>query len=528
MGTNGSFFWVDAPAQLAHMEFETPGSHSQTVKFQFLFGDPDIAALYTLHDFKSRPNNIFTLQHVKDSLAEGNILPGSLRNHFWSLEFALEQSHLMEDAAIPLGESRHVYQDTTLYVELYIKSLKALSTVVEIYKSLPRATVALRIACQPLHKSKWIPFPDDVVLPRYRRNFVFDLNRAQIFACIVIFESGFLNLGPDSLKAVMAMSSGNSFYIATPLLSDPWTDYSGNQVSRIIGNVGRPGIAMLVPPQNPRSQSIDHNWKLINHDEFNGIREDCFPHTTLHLSFSGWEMAIDVGIHGTQDHEARFLEAPISIHDRGKWVADLDPLRTLLGSMVKRINAPQCSGNHSTDDGPLPFEMVSIDSWEELLEKPLEPGVVRACGNRQARLAATALSVQRGHEVRILPEEYCWKCCAQRGTIGTFTTRKLKRGKDVCACDHHEEARSERDSTEMEDDVQDEDDEDCESTEMEDDVQDEDDEDCESTEMEDDVQDEDDEDYESSETYEEAPRERYGPELETSQRLSNSTIVYIV
>jgi len=46
-----------------------------------------------------------------------------------------------------------------------------------------------------------------------------------------------------------------------------------------------------------------------------------------------------------------------------------------------------------------------------LIDSPPEIGVVRAHKNWQARLASAALSLQRGHETRILPSEICWTCC---------------------------------------------------------------------------------------------------------------------
>ncbi len=43
--------------------------------------------------------------------------------------------------------------------------------------------------------------------------------------------------------------------------------------------------------------------------------------------------------------------------------------------------------------------------------------MVRARGNWQARLAAAAFSIQRGHETRILPDEVCWNCCTAQSPI---------------------------------------------------------------------------------------------------------------
>lgn len=72
---------------------------------------------------------------------------------------------------------------------------------------------------------------------------------------------------------------------------------------------------------------------------------------------------------------------------------------------------PKCTRhheNHSARESLCKF--VSIDSWDEILDSPIEVGVIRARGNWQARLAAAALAIQRGHETRIIPDQVCWPC----------------------------------------------------------------------------------------------------------------------
>ncbi|KAH8746294.1 hypothetical protein BGZ57DRAFT_936000 [Hyaloscypha finlandica] len=103
----------------------------------------------------------------------------------------------------------------------------------------------------------------------------------------------------------MAMSSGNSIFIPKRLLSDPWDDDTrGPAIKSIIGNLGRPGIAMLMPPQSPRMREPGHDsWTQISHHPFDGKLENNFQHTTLHLTFSDYELPIDVGQHGLRDRQ---------------------------------------------------------------------------------------------------------------------------------------------------------------------------------------------------------------------------------
>jgi len=57
-----------------------------------------------------------------------------------------------------------------------------------------------------------------------------------------MYESGRLHIGPEELEEVMAMSS----------LCDPSEVPAPYEVRRVIGNVGGAGIAMLIPPEDPR------------------------------------------------------------------------------------------------------------------------------------------------------------------------------------------------------------------------------------------------------------------------------------
>jgi hypothetical protein len=110
-----------------------------------------------------------------------------------------------------------------------------------------------------------------------------------------------------------------------------------------------------------------------------------------------------------------FLEAPVSIHNRGNWVADVDILSLFAGGGLTVLLATQCQGHQGLIPSEIAkeivtHELVTIDSWEELLDTPVESAVIRAHGNWQARLAAAALSIQLGHETRVVPRIFCWLC----------------------------------------------------------------------------------------------------------------------
>ena len=358
-----------------------------SIRLRLVYGDPLVAALYAFEDVEIKMPNEVKLPQIKQALARGFVPAKNLESF---LSFG---RHIKSSA----GDTRC----GPLTLE-HARSLQALESAVSIYRTLPQATIALGVASKPLHEAKWMEKVSTNDLQPCR------LNQEQVFACIIMFESGSFNIDPKVLNHVMAMSTGNSIYVASPLLSDPWEVTQCGKIHRVIGNIGRPGIALMIPPQRPRIRKLEPDtWTCITHEDFNGESENSFQQTTLHLSFSGWERPVDIDHHGAQDDPIYFLEAPISILDGGKWMADLDILRTFRASDFCRVKTAQCSGCHHRDNLTT---LVSIDRWEELIERPIEAGVVRARGNWQARLAATALSVQQGHNTVVLPKDFCWKC----------------------------------------------------------------------------------------------------------------------
>ena len=77
------------------------------------------------------------------------------------------------------------------------------------------------------------------------------MERATAFICIAMFESGIYDIDPSLLENVIAMSSSDSVYIGGALLQHPQElTYSGD-IRRILGNIGRPGRAFLIPPVDP-------------------------------------------------------------------------------------------------------------------------------------------------------------------------------------------------------------------------------------------------------------------------------------
>jgi hypothetical protein len=209
------------------------------------------------------------------------------------------------------------------------QALYAFAAAAEIYTNLPCTTVSTSVLSTPLSDAYWIP--------QYRPwseddTYTCHLSLAEVFACVAMFDSGSINIEPKALSEVFAMSSGNSIYVTSVLLKDPTETPNMVDIRRIVGNIGQAGISFLVPPPEPKTRGLEmDNWMQINHRKFDGKAEDNFQHTTIHLSFTDYEMPLKVQRKDrhTIDRPARLVETLLSVHDRGRWIADLNFLDAL-------------------------------------------------------------------------------------------------------------------------------------------------------------------------------------------------------
>lgn len=273
---------------------------------------------------------------------------------------------------------------------------------------------------------------------RFKMMFGKPMNTAESFSCILLSENAF-NVSPDQLLNVMAVSSNNSLFIASSLLSDPASPPRRLKVRHVMGNVGKPGTVLLVPPIQPRIMNVGiESWRLINHDAWDGMPRDSFQDSSLHLSFTGAMQEVDIGYSGAQDKELYILESVFSLFAKGSWIADLDVLKPLQhppyiyrntttkpngavpGSpdQVNTTGASETAGvclqsHHERKYKHEEFPIAAIENWWELLEKANESCIFLAHGNWQARLAAMMILIAQGRRVWLLPDgPLCWTCIA--------------------------------------------------------------------------------------------------------------------
>jgi hypothetical protein len=323
---------------------------SRTIRFNFAFGDADSCAVFlsSQQDEDAMDTNQLSydlsIHELMEVLASGDVHGLKLLDHLqyrWTMD-------------LPGITDRSRLKTETEYTEVdkqmpgtYICSLKALGSVVEIYKLLTGTSVALRVIGRTLGTSNWVnkAAEKDMRTPRSHQDCfqAFEPDRPSTFSCIAMFETGNLDLDPSLLAQVMALASRNAIYTSSSLLCDPSDDIRGYEIKCLVGNVGRAGIALMIPPTEPRilKDDIGH-YKVINHQPYDGQNRNSLGGSSLHLSFTGYEQTVVEALshHGAQMSEVFFLESLISAYDRTKWIADLDVLASFDDGSLARAPLP--------------------------------------------------------------------------------------------------------------------------------------------------------------------------------------------
>ncbi|KXH41575.1 hypothetical protein CSAL01_01077 [Colletotrichum salicis] len=293
-------------------------------------------------------------------------------------------------------------------------SFRALATIGKVYKLLPDATIGLGVTSVCLYEMPWAGDEDDEKpIDKFS---AFSMDWSETFSCIVLLESGSLIVPPDACVNVMAISVGDSLYVAAPLLCDPSETPEAIEVRRIRGNIGTAGIAMLIPPAPIDPPEYDcQQWNLINHAPYNGRQENSFESTSLHLSFTGMTLPIDTKTQRYRDTELYYKESRVTVHDHGREVGDLDIMGSLQSLSLSRTSACRHEKESRNDTNETVFDndsLVTIDNWYEYLDPPETAAVARSSGNWLGRLALSVLGVQLGYRVIVSEGEFCWRCVA--------------------------------------------------------------------------------------------------------------------
>ncbi|KAH7039002.1 hypothetical protein B0J12DRAFT_788423 [Macrophomina phaseolina] len=308
------------------------------------------------------------------------------------------------------------------------ETLVAISAASMIYRLLPDALISPQVFRRPISGTQWasyLPRPftqDKKLLPPILDGHI---SREISMSCVAYMDSGYHDVKPSALKNAMAMSSGDSLYIAMRLACDPFEQPADYELKRVLGNVGRPGVTFLIPPLRPIRREVDvDSWKVINNASFNFRAEDHFSGTTIHLNFTGYHAPIVNEFRQGRDSEVFLLEAVVSVHEFGRWVGDLDIIKSFnhLNSPIMRLTGYNC--NNPVEHSSFPesiqesgSELISAECWDEILDLPRGGFVVRANGNWIGRLAVTAMlsqilvgSDRPTKDIVVCPNNFCWRC----------------------------------------------------------------------------------------------------------------------
>jgi hypothetical protein len=253
----------------------------QYAEFSFVIGDPESAAILEIK-LASPPRQ--PDQHPCPTFSRAQLLPSQVET-------------ILQGENINASRFKNYFLHLGSHWEVYCGSLKAFAAAADLFKHLTNATVSATVSSRLLLRSKWVP-GDQGSLP------YFSLSRPQAFSCISMFDSAACDLDPEALEEVFALSVGSSIYVAEAMLCDPYQSTKDTNIRRVIGNLGRAGISLLIPPTDPSVREPgEDSWTQINHTKFDGQAEDSFQHTSIHLSFTGYEMplSVDSGSGHTRD-----------------------------------------------------------------------------------------------------------------------------------------------------------------------------------------------------------------------------------
>lgn len=113
-------------------------------------------------------------------------------------------------------------------------------------------------------------------------------------------------------------------------------------------------------------------------------------------------------------------------------MGDVDVQGCLESALLARRNEVTCNGNHQQWEACAQElnNIISVESWDDILEPPQRDMVVRVHGHWIARLATTLILIQSQKSlaterrrntlggVPLFPKNSCWKCLCLTTFLG--------------------------------------------------------------------------------------------------------------
>ncbi|KAL5906102.1 hypothetical protein ACKVV1_010508 [Pyricularia oryzae] len=275
--------------------------------------------------------------------------------------------------------------------------------------------------------------------------FVIDDNGDDIRLPILEHEdiTGCIDCGLISPKALKSALTGRNFKLEEKLDDELLVDPSKSpniedfEVGRLLGSFGNSGLTILqnLDPNELMARELDACAWRVTLGKFSGEPRDDFTKTSLHLGFTGWQAPVfgeqSIGMHFPS---ANLLQVFVSVRDSGEWVADVDILGMLMHKDVIYLKSNQTcthqgqrgkTGAASAVDS-LPEGILSVETWDQILDLPEGWVVARAYGNWVSRLAIASVAALhcrlREKRVYICPQDkdWCWLCLEEEHRNAIF------------------------------------------------------------------------------------------------------------
>lgn len=402
----------DSPSVVSDGRSIALDNNGQPQCYTFFMGDVTSAAIFVLDsDLERYKNNEKLPYWARKTESKERVL------RITDINTALERK-LVQPKVLERSLTSSIKESTKSTGRDYFLSLSGFATLAGLYAALGDATISPEITARPLSASKWLAKQAvETTGPIF-------LRRPHVFACITYLDSGH-DIPDTYFKNVMAVSSGDSIYVATALLDDPLEHHANDPLRRIVGNVGKPGVVLLVPPPDPIYRKLGAgDWRVCNiRQAFDGNAVDAFQGTSLSLSFTDWHTAVNAEVlnQRLRSTEVEIHEAVVSVHMGGQWVADVDILDALSKSSASWDHEwyykHDCSHKDESRYQSAEEDVRAITTWEEFLDNPSEPVIMLTHGNWKARLAAVAMGVRR-HDRIIATKGICWDCWRDLAAVG--------------------------------------------------------------------------------------------------------------
>ncbi|OQV00936.1 hypothetical protein CLAIMM_06370 [Cladophialophora immunda] len=396
-------------------EINLPGS-SLFCPVWALTSKPGISLFAVYESASVYENQLESLSSLQISNLEARNVEETLQ-HVRLENFCEEKvARYFKDVTVRRGHNDHNFEDSRGDVEFLsrsyfssstFESLHYLGLMSQLYAQFPSATFPIKIVEKQFNLAEvWEESASCGCVH------LEDLSMQEALQAICVMEAGGVAHSHFRLNRAFAIAAGNSIFVAESLLSEPSRHPPGYAIRRIVGNLGLPGVSILVSPESARVKEKTRDFRAIEHAPYNYRREDNFGATSLHLSLTEWKVPLAFpsdGI-GNIDQDIFLVEAVVSVYDRGRWYGDIDILGGLKRLKICPISAHcECRRKQARSQ----LEIISIDNFDEILDPPDGVGIFRAHENWSARLAGVCIAKQMLGAERVWiagNDEICWNC----------------------------------------------------------------------------------------------------------------------